>query len=71
MHISQKVHNTQNTVYRTQKVDKLKGPSEDTSVPPGKGKKAITKGEKWTWEGKGMRWGEEGNMIWYWVGEKD
>jgi hypothetical protein len=18
-----------------------------------------------------MRWGEEGNMIWYWVGEKD
>jgi hypothetical protein len=39
------------------KVNKLKGPCEDTSVPLGKEKKAITSWERWTWEGKWTRWG--------------
>ena len=43
------------------KVNKLKGPSEDTSVPLGRGKKAITRQEgKIDLGGMGRR---EGNMI--------
>ena len=41
------------------KVNKLKGPSEDASVPLGREKKAITSGER----GK--------NLIWYWMREKE
>jgi hypothetical protein len=40
------VQNTQHTVYRTQKVDKLKVPSEDVSVRLGREKIATTKGER-------------------------
>ena len=56
------------------KVNKLKCPSEDASVPLGREKKAITSGEGGTWEGKWMGVGGvrgEGNLIWYWVREKD
>jgi hypothetical protein len=35
-------------------VNKLKGPTEDASVPLGREKKATTKGEGGTWEGKVM-----------------
>ena len=49
------------------KVNKLRCPSENTSVPLGREKKAITNGEGGTWEGIGG----EGNLIWYWVREKD
>ena len=52
------------------KVNKLKCPSEKASVLLGREKKAITNGEGGTWEGKWIGWGE-GNLIWYWVREKD
>ena len=56
------------------KVNKLKSPSEDASVPLGKKKKGIT-----SWEGVRERPGREsgcgewgwGNLIWYWVRVKD
>jgi hypothetical protein len=58
-------------------LNKLKGPSEDTSVPLGKEKKAITCGAKERdlggkvdWGGEGVEWGE-GNLICYWVKEND
>jgi hypothetical protein len=61
---------------RTQKINKLKFPSEDASVPPGREKKAITSVEGgagresgWGWRRSGG-WGK-GNLIWYWVREKD
>ena len=69
--ISNKKKNTQDTIHRTQKVNKLKGPSEDASVPLGREKKAIT-GDGGEGPGRESRWGgEAGNMIWHWVGEKD
>jgi hypothetical protein len=56
------------------KVNKLKGPSEDASVSLGREKKTITSGEgERDLRGK-VDWGEgwgEGNLIWYWVREKD
>ena len=57
------------------KVNKLKCPSEDASVPLGREKKAITSGEGGRdlggkVDGGGQR-GLEGNLIWYWVREKD
>jgi hypothetical protein len=39
------IQNKQNTVHRTQKLNKLKCPSEDASVPFGREKKVITSGE--------------------------
>ena len=72
------VQNTQDTVHRTQKVNKLKGLSEDVSDPLGREKKANTNGEV----GRDLRGkvdggvggssecGEE-SLIWYWVREKD
>ena len=40
------------------KVNKLKGPSEEASVPLGREKKTITRGEGGrTQEGKWIRWG--------------
>jgi hypothetical protein len=58
---------SQDTVHRTQKAqqaEKLKYPSEDTSIPLGREKKAITSGEGGTWEGKwtgaGVAWGGGG-----------
>jgi hypothetical protein len=60
------------------KLNKLKCPSEDTSVLLGKEKKAISSGEGGRNLGEkvdrvGGQWGEEvgGNLIWYWVREKD
>ena len=38
------------------KVNKLKGPSKDASVPLGREKKATTSGEGGIWEGKWRRW---------------
>jgi hypothetical protein len=56
------------------KVNKLKCPSEDTSVPLGREKKANTSREGGRDLGQkveGGEWGGEGNLIWYWVREKD
>jgi hypothetical protein len=54
------------------KVNKLKCPSEDASVPLGREKKAITGGGKKGEPERERRWGGgEGNLIWYWVREKD
>ena len=58
------------------KVNKLKCPSEDASVPLGREKKAITSGEGGrdlggkVDRGRGYMRGK-GNLIWYWVREKD
>jgi len=50
-------------------VNKLKRPSENTSVPLGMEKKVTTRKKGGgIWEGKGTAEGE-GNMIWYWVEE--
>jgi hypothetical protein len=58
------------------RLNKLKCPTEDTSVPLGKEKKAITSeeggrdlGGKVDWVVG--QWGLERNLIWYWVREKD
>jgi hypothetical protein len=58
------------------RLNKLKCPSEDTSVPLGR-KKAIISGEGGR-EGIGREWGwgqeqcgAEGNLIWYCVKEED
>jgi hypothetical protein len=55
-------------------VNKVKCPSEDASVPLVRKKKAITSGEEgWDlgkWTGRGVGRGE-GNLIWYWVREKN
>jgi len=62
-----RIPETQSTELR--KVNKLKGPSEDTSVPLGREKKATTVGEGGRGlRGKGDGEGGEGNVIWYWVG---
>jgi hypothetical protein len=57
------------------KVNKLKCPSEDASVPLGREKKANTSGEGGRdLGGKVDRVGgvrREGNLIWYWGREKD
>ena len=66
-----KVQNIQDTVHRTQKVNKLKGPNEDASVPLGREKKEISSGEGERDLGKKVEVGGEGNLIWYWVREKD
>jgi hypothetical protein len=53
------------------KLNKLKGPSEDTSVPLGREKKVVTSGEEgregpWRERGQGRgEWEVEGNLIWY------
>ena len=48
------------------KVNKLKCPSEDASVPLGREKKAITSGEGGTWKGQWTGWGAVGA-----IGEPD
>jgi hypothetical protein len=54
------------------KVNKLKGPNEDASVPLGREKKATT---KVGWRGRNLGGkrdaGEEGNIVCYWVRGKD
>jgi hypothetical protein len=64
-----KVQNTQDTLHRTQEVNKLNCQNEDFSVPFEREKKAITSGEGG--RDLGGKGGGEGNMIWYWVREKD
>ena len=61
MDISKKQTNkqTKNRIPKIQstelkKVNKLKAPSEDASVPLGREKKATTRGEGGNWEGTGM-----------------
>jgi hypothetical protein len=54
-------------------VSKLKCPREDASVPLGREKKAITSGKGGRHLGGKVdrrTWGEEGNLIWYWVRQK-
>ena len=64
-----KPQNTQGTVHRTQKGQQGDMPSEDISVRLRRKKKGITSGEG----GKdvGEKEEGEGNLIWYWVREKD
>ena len=45
------------------KVNKLKGPSEDASVPLGREKKAITSGEGGRDLGGNVDWGIEGSRV--------
>ena len=76
MDISQKKYRiTRYSPTELQKVNKLKGPSENASVPLGREKKAITSGEGRRDLGGKVdgRWGRgrEGNLIWYLVKEKD
>ena len=47
-----RIHKIQST--KLKKINKLKGPSEDTSIPLGREKKEITSGEGGAWEGKWM-----------------
>jgi hypothetical protein len=54
-----KVPNTQDTAYKTQKGQQAEEPSEDASVPLWREKKAITRREEGTWEGKWMGGGVE------------
>jgi hypothetical protein len=58
------------------KVNKLKCPSENSSVLLGREKKAITDGEGGRDLGRKVDVGEggerrKGNLTWYWVREKD
>jgi hypothetical protein len=58
------------------RLNKLKCPSEDISVPLGREKKAIINGEGMRdmggkVEGVGGEWRVEENLICYWVREKD
>ena len=71
-YISQKKkeQTTRNTFQELKKVNKLKCPSKDALVPPGREKKAITSGRRR--EGPGREsdrdsgeLGREGNLIWY------
>jgi hypothetical protein len=57
-----KVQNIQNTIHRTRKINKLKGSSEDVSIPLGREKKTITGWGKGGRElsGKGDREGKRG-----------
>jgi hypothetical protein len=53
---------------------KLKCPSENSSVPLGREKKAIISGEGGRDLGGKVDWVEgegEGSLIWYWVRDKD
>mgnify|MGYP007107459760 CR=1 FL=1 len=77
MDISQKKKYRISKIQSTElkKVNKLKGPSEDARAPLGREKKAITSGEGGRdlgekVDGVGGQW-VEGNLIWYWVREKD
>jgi hypothetical protein len=47
------------------KFNKLKGPSENASIPLGREKKAITRGKTGTWMGKGTgrRRGEHDQVL--------
>jgi hypothetical protein len=71
-----RISKTQFTEFK--KLHKLKCPSEDTSVPLGREKEEITSWEGGkdlggkVDEGRSLEgWGGEGNLIWYWVREKD
>jgi hypothetical protein len=43
--LAKKVQNTLDTILRTQEVNKLRGPSEDDSIPLGREKEAIMGGK--------------------------
>ena len=60
MDISQNVQNTQNSIHITQKVNKLKSPNKDASVPLGREKKAITKKEGGRDLARIVEWGKRG-----------
>ena len=70
-----RIHKIQSTEFK--RLNKLKCPSEDASVPFGKEKKTIMSGEGGRDLGgkvdeMGGQWGRvEGNLIWYWVRKKD
>ena len=70
-YISQKKkeQTTRNTFQELKKVNKLKCPSKDALVPPGREKKAITSGRRREETGKESdrdsgELGGEGNLIW-------
>ena len=68
-----RIHKIQSTEFK--RLNKLKCPSEDASVPLGREKKAITSGEggrdlQGNMDRVGGSGGKE-NLIWYWVREKD
>jgi hypothetical protein len=52
---------------KLKKFNKVKCPNEDTSVPLGREKKAITNGGSWRESGGVGSWRQEGNLIWYLV----
>ena len=69
-----RIHKIQSTEFK--RLNKLKCPSEDASVPLGREKKAITSSEGGRDLGGkvdrvGGSGGGQGNLIWYWVREKD
>jgi hypothetical protein len=49
-----RIHKIQSTEF--ERLNKLECPSEEGSVPLGREKKAISSGERGTWEGKWKRW---------------
>jgi hypothetical protein len=53
------------------KINKLKGPTENISIPHGREKKTITRGEGGTLVGKLTVLGAEWYMIQYWVKDKE
>jgi len=61
-----RIPKVQSTAFK--KVNKRSCPSEDASVSFGREKKATTSREVGR---EGDEGGREGNMIWYWVKEKD
>jgi hypothetical protein len=69
------MHKIQSTEFK--RLNKLKCPSEDDSVPLGRKKKAIKVGwreglgRESRWGGGGGAMGGYGNLIWHWVREKD
>jgi hypothetical protein len=56
------------------KLNKLKCPSDNASVPLRREKKTVTSGEegrnlRGKVDGAGSMWGGRGDLIWYWVTE--
>ena len=68
-----RIYKIQSTEFK--RLNKLKCPSEDASVPLGREKKAITSGEGGRDLGGKVdgvgKWRVEGNLMWHWVREKD
>jgi hypothetical protein len=57
--LAKKVQNTKNIIHRIKKVNKQKGPSEESSIPLGRTKKAIIEVGR---DKEGPLWEREGEM---------